>query len=68
MQSVNLIVFLFLGGYVGPSIPLAPTNVATNGGASPLRPRTSPPPPPPPPQESTGENQQANHHQVSTYS
>ncbi|XP_023289821.1 interferon regulatory factor 2-binding protein-like B isoform X2 [Orussus abietinus] len=51
------------GAYVGPSIPLAPANVATNGGGSPLRPRTSPPPPPPPPQEgSAGENSQTNHH------
>ncbi|KAG8042238.1 hypothetical protein G9C98_004872 [Cotesia typhae] len=52
------------GGYVGPSIPLAPASVATNGGGgSPLRPRTSPPPPPPPPQETGGGNQQGNHHQ-----
>ncbi|XP_024937025.1 interferon regulatory factor 2-binding protein-like B isoform X2 [Cephus cinctus] len=49
--------------YVGPSIPLAPANVATNGGGSPLRPRTSPPPPPPPSQEGTGDNSQSNHHQ-----
>ncbi|XP_011497067.1 PREDICTED: interferon regulatory factor 2-binding protein-like B [Ceratosolen solmsi marchali] len=52
------------GTYVGPSIPLAPANVATNGGGSPLRPRTSPPPPPPPSsQESSQESQQSNHHQ-----
>jgi hypothetical protein len=56
----------FAGAYVGPSIPLAATNVATNGGGSPLRPRTSPPPPPPPTtQESSQESQQSNHHQVS---
>ncbi|XP_034947621.1 interferon regulatory factor 2-binding protein-like A [Chelonus insularis] len=54
------------GAYVGPSIPLAPANVATNGGGgSPLRPRTSPPPPPPPPQETGAGNQQGNHHQSS---
>lgn len=51
------------GAYVGPSIPLAPANVATNGGGSPLRPRTSPPPPPPPTQESANDNSQSNHHQ-----
>ncbi|XP_063976308.1 interferon regulatory factor 2-binding protein 2 [Diachasmimorpha longicaudata] len=54
------------GGYVGPSIPLAPTSVATNGGGSPLRPRTSPPPPPPPPQEAGGGTQQGSHHQGGT--
>ncbi|KAK0158779.1 hypothetical protein PV328_009733 [Microctonus aethiopoides] len=54
------------GGYVGPSIPLAPANVGTNGSGSPLRPRTSPPPPPPPPQEASGGNQQGNHHQGNT--
>lgn len=54
------------GAYVGPSsIPLAPANVAANGGGSPLRPRTSPPPPPPPTQESTNDNSQSNHHQTS---
>ncbi|XP_001601366.3 interferon regulatory factor 2-binding protein-like B [Nasonia vitripennis] len=60
------------GAYVGPSIPLAPANVATNGGGgSPLRPRTSPPPPPPPSsQETTPEGQQqqqqqSSHHQGS---
>ncbi|XP_023246047.1 interferon regulatory factor 2-binding protein 2-like [Copidosoma floridanum] len=54
------------GAYVGPSIPLAPANVATNGGGSPLRPRTSPPPlPPPSAQETSQENQQSNHHQGS---
>lgn len=55
------------GAYVGPSIPLAPANVAANGGGgSPLRPRTSPPPPPPPAQEGTNDNSQSNHHQGST--
>ncbi|XP_060820053.1 interferon regulatory factor 2-binding protein-like B isoform X2 [Bombus pascuorum] len=54
------------GAYVGPSIPLAPANVAANGGGSPLRPRTSPPPPPPPAQEATNDNPQTNHHQGST--
>ncbi|XP_014472943.1 PREDICTED: interferon regulatory factor 2-binding protein-like [Dinoponera quadriceps] len=53
------------GAYVGPSIPLAPANVAANGGGSPLRPRTSPPPPPPPTQESANDNSQTNHHQGS---
>ncbi|KAJ8686196.1 hypothetical protein QAD02_021990 [Eretmocerus hayati] len=55
------------GSYGGPSIPLAPANVATNGGGgSPLRPRTSPPPPPPSSaQESPQEGQQSNHHQGS---
>ena len=52
------------GAYVGPSIPLAPANVAANGGGSPLRPRTSPPPPPPPAQEASNDNPQTNHHQV----
>lgn len=52
--------------YVGSSIPLAPANVAANGGGSPLRPRTSPPPPPPPTQESANDNPQNNHHQGST--
>ncbi|XP_043686730.1 interferon regulatory factor 2-binding protein-like B isoform X1 [Vespula pensylvanica] len=52
--------------YVGSSIPLAPANVAANGGGSPLRPRTSPPPPPPPTQESPNDNPQNNHHQGST--
>ncbi|XP_029660935.1 interferon regulatory factor 2-binding protein-like A isoform X3 [Formica exsecta] len=52
------------GAYVGPSIPLAPANVAANGGGSPLRPRTSPPPPPPPTQESANDNSQSNHHQT----
>ncbi|XP_011061392.1 PREDICTED: interferon regulatory factor 2-binding protein-like B [Acromyrmex echinatior] len=51
------------GAYVGPSIPLAPANVAANGGGSPLRPRTSPPPPPPPSQEGANDNSQSNHHQ-----
>lgn len=54
----------FSGAYVGPSIPLAPANVAANGGGSPLRPRTSPPPPPPPTQEGANDNSQPNHHQV----
>ncbi|XP_017795496.1 PREDICTED: interferon regulatory factor 2-binding protein 2 [Habropoda laboriosa] len=54
------------GAYVGPSIPLAPANVAANGGGSPLRPRTSPPPPPPPAQETTNDNSQTNHHQGSS--
>ncbi|KAL6255886.1 hypothetical protein P5V15_013127 [Pogonomyrmex californicus] len=54
------------GAYVGPSIPLAPANVAANGGGSPLRPRTSPPPPPPPSQEGANDNSQSNHHQSST--
>lgn len=52
-------------GYVGPSIPLAPANVAANGGGSPLRPRTSPPPPPPPSQEGNNDTPQTNHHQGS---
>ncbi|XP_076395515.1 protein interacting with Ttk69 and Sin3A [Megachile rotundata] len=55
---------ILTGGYVGPSIPLAPANVAANGGGSPLRPRTSPPPPPPPAQEGSTDNSQTNHHQV----
>nr|XP_003706875.1 PREDICTED: interferon regulatory factor 2-binding protein 2 [Megachile rotundata] len=58
--------FKTTGGYVGPSIPLAPANVAANGGGSPLRPRTSPPPPPPPAQEGSTDNSQTNHHQGST--
>ncbi|KAG7197591.1 hypothetical protein KM043_006056 [Ampulex compressa] len=53
------------GAYVGPSIPLAPANVVTNGGGSPLRPRTSPPPPHPPTQDGANENTQSNHHQGS---
>ncbi|XP_058804668.1 probable E3 ubiquitin-protein ligase IRF2BPL isoform X2 [Phymastichus coffea] len=54
------------GAYVGPSIPLAPANVATNGGGSPLRPRNSPPPPPPPSvQEAAQDGQSSNHHQGS---
>lgn len=58
------VVVTFSGAYVGPSIPLAPANVAANGGGSPLRPRTSPPPPPPPAQENANDNSQSNHHQV----
>lgn len=57
-------IYFHTGAYVGPSIPLAPANVAANGGGSPLRPRTSPPPPPPPTQESANDNSQTNHHQV----
>ncbi|KAG5347893.1 I2BP1 protein, partial [Acromyrmex charruanus] len=65
INSMHLTVYNihFSGAYVGPSIPLAPANVAANGGGSPLRPRTSPPPPPPPSQEGANDNSQSNHHQ-----